>query len=77
VQGEIGVSEIDPQEFGRLQATVDALESDMSEMKADVRIIRDAITEARGGWKLLLLIGGAAATVGAAVSWVIEHVNLK
>lgn len=71
------MSEISPQEFGRLQATVDTLESDMAEMKADVRVIRDAITEARGGWKTLLMIGGTAASVGAAVSWVIEHINWK
>lgn len=71
------MSEINPQEFGELKSTVAALERDMQEMKSDIRVIRDAITEARGGWKLLLAIGGAAASLSAAVTWALQHIQLK
>lgn len=71
------MAEIDPQEFGKLQATVEALERDMAGMRGDIRIIRDTITEARGGWRILLLIGGAAATISASVTWAIQHVTIK
>ena len=71
------MSEISAQEFGKMQATVGALESDMREMKADVRVIRDAITEARGGWKTLLMIGGAAAAAASFITWLLNHVPFK
>lgn len=31
------------------------------------------MSEARGGWRTLLAIGGAAGTLGAGIAWVIEH----
>lgn len=70
------MTDFDPVQFGKLQATVETLEADMRDMKADVRLIRDAITEARGGWKTLLLIGGAAATAGGAVIWAVQHIKI-
>lgn len=39
---------------------------DMAELKLDVKAIRSVLAEARGGWKLLMLLGGAAAAIGAA-----------
>ena len=39
---------------------------DMAELKQDVKAIRGTLAEARGGWKLLMLLGGAAAALGAA-----------
>lgn len=39
---------------------------DMAELKQDVKAIRSVLAEARGGWKILLLLGGAAAAIGAA-----------
>jgi hypothetical protein len=71
------MNDISPREFGALQATVESLERDMADMKADVRVIRDAITEARGGWKTLLAIGGAAASVSAGVTWALQHLTFK
>ena len=63
---------IDPQEFGRLQAEVAAQRRDMdrmaaamSEMAASVKAMQTQLAEARGGWKTLLMVGGAAATAGA------------
>lgn len=41
---------------------------DMGEIKGDVKIILSTLAEARGGWKTLVLIAGAAGTFGAFVS---------
>lgn len=41
---------------------------DIAEMKIDVKAIRTALSEARGGWKIVLLLGGGAAAVGAAIA---------
>lgn len=38
---------------------------DMAELKLDVKAIRGVLAEARGGWKILLLLGGGAAAIGA------------
>ncbi|KZD12165.1 hypothetical protein [Oceanibaculum pacificum] len=41
---------------------------DIAEMKIDVKAIRTALSEARGGWKIMMLLGGGAAAVGAAIA---------
>lgn len=33
------------------------------------------LSEARGGWKTLMVVGGAASTLGAALSWIIQHLG--
>ena len=60
---------MDPLErdFGRLEARVSALEDDMAELKADTKQILATLSEAKGGWKTLLLVAGAAGSAGALV----------
>jgi len=62
------VSEIDPQDFGRLTAKVEMLEEQVAEMRADLRAVRDMLNEAKGGWKLMLAVAGFAGTAGALLS---------
>jgi hypothetical protein len=52
-------------EFGRLEARLDAVEDDLRGLVRDVREIRDALATVRGGWRLLALIVGASASLGA------------
>jgi hypothetical protein len=33
------------------------------------------LSEARGGWKTLMFVGGAASSLGAAIAWVIQHLG--
>jgi hypothetical protein len=65
------MAEIDPQQFGRLQAQVETLiESDrektdlLTKLSEDMTAIRLQLAEAQGGWKLLMLLGGGAAAIG-------------
>jgi hypothetical protein len=74
------VSDIDPVEFGRLQAQVAALlKSDeqktqlLQQLAEDMTAVRLSLAEANGGWKLLMLLGGGAATLGSGITWIAQH----
>lgn len=55
-------------ELGRHAAEIEALKRDLAELRVDVKAIRRMLDEARGGWKTLLLVAGAAGAVGAALA---------
>lgn len=74
------MSDIDPQEFGRLQAQVEQLlESNrvltetVATMSTAIQSMQLQMAEAKGGWKVLMLLGGASATFGSAATWFITH----
>jgi len=74
------MSEFNPMEFGRLQAQVETLlKSDAEKtellraLHQDVTAMRLQMAEARGGWKLMMLLGGAAASLGGGISWVLSN----
>jgi hypothetical protein len=77
------MAEIDPQEFGRLQAQVetlirsDAAKTELLQTLADdMQAVRLQLAEARGGWRLLVALGGASGAIGAALTWGANHMRL-
>lgn len=74
------MAEIDPQEFGRLQARVEQLLKSNEELAETVKALTNAVqamqlqmAEAKGGWKTLVFLGGAAATLGGVLSALASH----
>lgn len=55
-------------DLGRHDAQIEQLKQDMHAMKQDVHEIKMILSEAKGGWKTLMMVGGIAAAVGAGVS---------
>lgn len=54
------------------QGMYDLQESnDQLTLKVDQVLL--ALSEARGGWRTLMLVGGAASTAGGLLSWGINH----
>lgn len=51
-----------------LQEQVKQLHADMLAMNATLQKINNTLSEAKGGWKTLMLVGGIAAAVGATFS---------
>jgi predicted RNase H-like nuclease (RuvC/YqgF family) len=49
------------------------LKTGMKELVATIHAMRDQLTEARGGWRVLMAIGGASATAGGVIAWAAEH----
>jgi hypothetical protein len=46
----------------------------LQQMASTMAQIQLQLAEAKGGWRLLMGLGGAAASVGAVVSWVAHEV---
>lgn len=49
----------------KLEQQMTDTREDMGEIKGDVKTILSTLAEAKGGWKTLVLIAGAAGTLGA------------
>lgn len=64
-------------DLGAHSARLDVIEKELSEMRTDLRVIRDTLTEARGGWKTLMVVGGMSGTIGAfAAKWVLPLIGI-
>ena len=58
-----------------LQTDMDKMTKDMEEIKDAIREISKTLSEAKGGWKLLLVVGGIGASIATFVTWVIDMVK--
>jgi prefoldin subunit 5 len=64
------MTEIDPREFGRLEAEVKNLNKSIEEISADLKAVRSAMDAAGGGWRVLVAVGGLSGAVTAAlIKW--------
>lgn len=59
-------------DLGKHDAQIEALEKELFEIKMDQRrifekldSINQTLSEAKGGWKLFMIVGGASAAFGA------------
>ncbi len=55
-------------EVGRLSGVVDRFESDISELRKDMKTVLSTLSEARGSWKTLVAIGAISGAAGAFVA---------
>ncbi len=54
-------------ELGEMNAKIAMLEITVSEMRTDLRTVRDTLTEAKGSWRTLMAVAGLSAAIGAFV----------
>lgn len=66
--------------IGRLEAQVTALTNLVAALTAKMERVENklddvekTLSEARGGWRVLMWVGGASGSVGAAVSYLASH----
>lgn len=65
---------VSERDIGRLEAEVVALKAhsaetraDIKELRSDVKQLMEALSEAKGGWKVLFAMGTASAAAGASI----------
>lgn len=49
----------------------------LTTMATAIHSMQLQMAEAKGGWKLLLMLGGSAATLGSAATWALTHLTGK
>lgn len=54
-------------DLGRLEAQVASIAKTLDQLDRDVKQISTTLAEARGGWRMMMLISGASATIGGLV----------
>ena len=57
-------------DIDHLQKDMDKLMSDMNDIKKTLVAIQSTLSEARGGWRAMMLLGGASSVVGAGLAQV-------
>ena len=62
-------------EIKHLQSDMDKMVEDMEEIKKAIIEINKTLSEAKGGWKVLMLVGGAAGTIGAGIVQVVHWIK--
>jgi prefoldin subunit 5 len=60
-------------EIKHLQADMDKLVNDMDEIKATLLEVQKTLAEAKGGWRVLMMLGGAGGVLGSAITTVIHN----
>lgn len=60
-------------DIGRHDAKIEKLESDMAAVMASVDRIEKLLSEAKGGWRVLMLVAGVAGALGAFMTKLIPY----
>lgn len=60
-------------QVGNLSKGMADLQESNQQLTAKLDQVLLTLSEARGGWKTLMLVGGASTTFGSALAWVFQH----
>lgn len=52
---------------------IERLTDIVERMASKLDTVASTLTEARGGWRAMMLLGGAGATFGGLLTWAVEH----
>ena len=74
----------DSLQIARLEERMSTICRDLAAQQLQLQSMQDqmtqvlqALSEAKGGWRLLLWLGGAVATGGAGVGWALSHIKVQ
>lgn len=55
-------------DLGRMEAQISSMCHKLDALETEVRVISSTLSEARGGWRILMLVSGASAAVGGLIA---------
>lgn len=62
-------------EVGHLTKSMADLQESNQQLTAKLDQVLLTLSEARGGWRTLMFVGGAASSAGAALAWIFQHMG--
>lgn len=60
-------------QFTHLSLNVESLQASNAQLTLKLDQVLATLAEARGGWRTLMVVGGAASAATAALSWLVQH----
>lgn len=66
----MSTSQIDPRDFGRLEAEVEALTTEVAALRGDVKALLELANKGKGGFWVGMTI---ASIIGGAITFVTDH----
>lgn len=60
-----------------LERDISAQDKRLAQMANQLDAVLEALSEAKGGWKTLMWLGGAGSAFGAATYWILSHVRVN
>lgn len=60
-----------------LQDDMDKLVADIDTIKVAIQEIQNTLSEAKGGWRILMMLGGASGILGAFLSYLVQHFTVS
>lgn len=64
-------------EVKHLTLAIEELKTSNADLVSKLETISSLLTEAKGGWRVMVFLGGAAASLGAIISWALDHLTFK
>lgn len=61
-------------DLGRHDAEISNLKAEVHAMRVDLSEIKQMLSEAKGGWRVLMAVSGLAATISSGITWFIFKV---
>jgi hypothetical protein len=68
----INIARLEVQVGNLTQGMADLQESNQ-QLTAKLDQVLLTLSEARGGWRTMMIVGGAASSIGAGLSWFVQH----
>lgn len=63
-------------DVGEIKADVGNIKDRLEKLEVETRINTDTLTQAKGGWKTLMLIAGAASALGAGLTHIAQYMGM-
>ena len=64
-------------EVEHLADAVADLKASNANMQKQLEEIKALLSEAKGGWRMMMLIGGACMSLGGFFAWALQHITVK
>ena len=65
------------EQFSAMRASLQEMAESLHAMRSELAIVKTDLEQAKGGWRVLMLMGGAAASLGAFTAWAAQHIRLQ
>ena len=62
-------------DIAHLQSDMDKMAADMADIKNTLVEIQKTLSEAKGGWRMLMMVAGTSGTVGAGIVQIVHWWN--